>query len=276
MTTLAQPQTQPDLVAIKARQQVAWSAGDFAVIGATLVITSENLCEAAGLRAGQRVLDVATGSGNTAIAAARRFCHVAGIDYVPALLAHGRQRAAAEPLAVTFKEGDAEDIPFDDAGFDVVLSTFGVMFAPNQELAARELLRVCRSGGKIGLVNWTAEGFIGQMFRLIGKYVPPATGLKSPMVWGNESRLRELFGDDVASLEVRRRNFNFCYTSAGHFIDVFKTYYGPMLKAFAALNEDNQRALANELSDLLHRLNCSDDETLVVPGEYVEVIAVKR
>ncbi len=274
-TAASQVQTQLDLGAIKARQQVAWSSGDFAAIGATLVVSSETLCETVDLHAGQRVLDVATGSGNTAIAAARRWCDVTGIDYVPALLERGRERAAAERLAVNFQEGDAEDIPFLDGFFDVVLSTYGVMFAPNQEQAAQELLRVCKPGGKIGLVNWTPEGYIGQMFRIIGQYVPPPSGLKSPMLWGTEARLRDLFGEAVTSLEVRRSNFVFRYRSVEHWVAFFRTYYGPMLKTFAALDANKQAALAHDLGKLLQQFNRSDDATLVVPSEYVEVIAIK-
>ncbi len=278
MTAITEPktQTQPDLAAVKARQQVAWSSGDFAMIGATLVITSESLCEAVDLRADQHVLDVATGSGNTAIAAARRWCPVIGIDYVPALLERGRERAAAERLPVTFQDGDAENIPCPDASFDVVLSTFGVMFAPNQEQAAHELLRVCKSGGKIGLVNWTPEGFLGQLFRVIAKHVPPAPGMKSPMLWGNEGRLRELFGDAISTLEVKSRDFVFRYRSVEHWVEVFRTYYGPILKTFAALDTDKQAALTHDLTELLQRFNRSGGTSLVVPSEYVEVVAIKR
>jgi ubiquinone/menaquinone biosynthesis C-methylase UbiE len=273
--TQVQTQTQPDLTAIKARQQATWSTGDYAVIGTTVVVSAEMLCETVDLRAGQRVLDVATGSGNAAIAAARRWCDVTGIDYVPALLERARERAAAERLPVTFQEGDAENIPFPDAAFDVVLSTYGVMFAPNQERVARELLRVCRPGGKIGLVNWTPEGYIGQMFRVIARHVPPPAGLKSPMLWGSEPRLRELFGDGVASLEVIRREYNFRYRSAEHWVEVFRTFYGPMNKTFAALGADAQVALTHDLVELLHRFNRGGDDALVVPSEYVEVIATR-
>lgn len=274
--TPAQTQPLPDLAAIKARQQVSWSSGDFAQIGATLMITSETLCDTVGLRAGQRVLDVATGSGNTAIAAARRWCEVTGIDYVPSLLERGRERAAAERLPVTFQEGDAEAIPAPDAAFDVVLSTFGVMFAPDQAQAAGEVLRVLRPGGKIGLVNWTPEGFLGHMFRVIGKYAPPPAGVKSPMLWGTEARLGELFGDAISSLQVNRRHFLFCYRSPAHFIEVFRTYYGPMLKTYAALDTEKQAGLTHDLTELLERFNNSGDATLIVPSEYAEVIAVKR
>src|SRR6185295_12558483 len=220
-------QPQVDLTAVKSRQQATWSSGDYAVIGTTLAITGELLCEAVELRAGQRVLDVAAGNGNATLAAARRWADVTTTDYVPALLERGRARAVAERLDVTFQEADAEQLPFADRSFDVVLSIFGVMFTPNQEQAAQELLRVCRPGGKIGLANWTPDGFIGHVFRTIGKYVPPPAGVKPPALWGTEQRLRELFGADIAKLTVNRRMFVFRYRSAEHFLDVFRTYYGP-------------------------------------------------
>lgn len=268
-------QTKPDLTVVKDRQQAAWSAGDYAVIGGSLVITSELLCEAVDVHAGQKVLDVATGSGNTALAAARRGCEVTGIDYVPSLLDRARERATAERLPVTLQEGDAEGLPFPNASFDVVLSTFGVMFAPDQEHAARELLRVCRSGGKIGLANWTPDSFIGKVFRAISEYVSPPAGLKSPMLWGTEAQLRDLFGDEITSLEVTRRTFVFRYQSAQHWLKTFRTYYGPMLKAFAALDADDQTDLERTLTELLKQFNRSDEATLVVPSEYLEVVARK-
>ena len=265
-----------DLNAVKQRQQAAWSAGDYSVVGATLVIVAEQLCESVDLRSGQRVLDVATGSGITAIAAARRYCEVMGLDYVPALLERARERAAAERLSVTFQEGDAENMPFPDASFDVVLSTFGVMFAPNQEQAARELLRVCRPGGKIGLASWTPDSFVGQLFRTIGKYVPPPAGVKPPSLWGTEERLRELFGDQVATLAVARRSFAFRYRSAEHWLEIFRTYYGPVHKTFGALDPERQEALATDLIALLQRFDIGGGAGLVVPSDYLEVVATKR
>ena len=273
MTT--QNQKQPDLAAVKSHQQIAWSTGDFAVIGVALVITGEQLCEAMDLRADQRVLDVAAGSGNTTLAAARRGCHATGIDYVPSLLERACERAAAERLPAIFQGGDAETIPFPDASFDAVLSTFGAMFTPNQEQAARELLRVCKPSGKIGLTNWTPDSYIGQMFRVIGEYVPPPPGLKSPMLWGTEGRLRELFGDAISSLEMTRRHFVFRYRSAEHWLEVFRTYYGPMTKTFAALNADKQVELTHDLTNLLQQFNRSGDATLAVPSEYLEVTMSK-
>ena len=269
-------QPQPDLMAVKSRQQATWSSGDYAVIGTTLSITGEMLCEAVELRPGQRVLDVAAGNGNATLAAARRWADVTSTDYVPALLERGRARAAAERLPVTFREADAEDLPFADSSFDVVLSVFGVMFTPNQEQAAQELLRVCRPGGTIGLASWTPEGFIGQVFRTIGKYVPPPAGVKSPALWGTEQRLGELFGAGISELTVNRRLFVFRYRSAEHLLYVFRTYYGPMLKAFAALDAAGQAGLAHDLTELLERFNQGGSETLAVPSEYLEVVATRH
>ena len=264
-----------DLNAIKARQQKSWAIGDYSVIGATLIVISEELCEAVDLHASQFVLDVATGSGNTAIAAARRFCKVTGMDYVPSLLEVGRRRAGAENLHVTFQEGDTENIPFGNASFDVVLSTLGVMFTPDQEKAASELLRVCRSGGKIGLANWTPTSFIGQVFRSIAKYIPPAPGLKSGALWGTEERLRELFGDGISSLQTTKRHFMFRYRSVAHWMDIFGTYYGPIATAFQSLDTAGQQGLSQDLMDLLEKYNIAKDGTLVVPAEYLEAVAIK-
>lgn len=269
-------QVQPDLMAVKRRQHATWSSGDYAVIGTTLTITGELLCEAIALRPGQRVLDVAAGNGNATLAAARRWGNVISTDYVPALLERGRAKATAEHLPVTFQEADAEDLPFADGSFDVVLSIFGVMFTPNQEQAARELLRVCRPGGTIGLANWTPESFIGQVFRTIGKYIPPAPGVKSPALWGTEERLRELFGDGIAELNTTQRVFVFRYRSAAHWLEVFRTYYGPMLKAFAALDDAGQAGLAQDLTALLERYNQGGAATLAVPSEYLEVVLTRR
>jgi SAM-dependent methyltransferase len=271
-----QPPAQLDLEALKARQQGAWSSGDYAVVGTTLQIVGEQLCEALDLRSGQKVLDVAAGNGNASLAAARRWCDVVSTDYVPSLLARGQTRAAAECLSIRFEEADAEALPFGDASFDAVLSTFGVMFTPNQDLAAAELVRVCRTGGKIGLANWTPEGFIGQLFKTLGKYLPPPAGAKSPALWGTEARIREMFGASAKSINIERRNFVFRYRSPEHFLEVFKNYYGPMLKAFAALDAANQQGLQNDLLALIARLNRAEDGTVVVPSEYLEIVVVKR
>ena len=266
----------PDLTALKDRQQAAWSSGDYAVVGTTLQIVGEELCEALDLRAGRKVLDVAAGNGMVSLAAARRWCEVTSTDYVPSLLERGRARASAEGLAIEFKEADAEALPFDDATFDTVVSTFGVMFTPNQDQAAAELLRVCKSDGQIGLANWTPDGFIGQVFKTLGKYLPPPAGAKSPLLWGTRARLTEMFGSAASSIKIEPRNFNFRYRSAEHFLDVFKTYYGPMLKAFAALDETKQNGLKNDLHALIARMNRADDGTMVVPSEYLEVVIAKR
>ncbi len=249
--------------------------GDYGKVGVTLVIMAERLCEAADLRSGQRVLDVATGNGNAALAAARRFCDVIGIDYVPMLLEEGRERAKAEGLQVDFREGDAEKLSFTDASFDVVLSTLGVMFAPNQERVASELLRVCRPGGRICLANWTPDGFIGHFFRTIGKHVPPPPLPNSPFRWGTEEGIRELLGDGVAELRAEQRSFAFRYRSAQHFVDYFRGYYGPSLKAFETLDAEGKESLERDLIELIGRFNSSGDETVVVPSDYFEVVAIR-
>ena len=266
----------PDLAALKSRQRLTWAAGDYAIIGQTLQIVGETLCEALDLRAGEKVLDVAAGNGNISLAAARRWCEVVSTDYVPSLLEHGRKRAAAEGLTIEFREADAEALPFPDDSFDAVVSTFGVMFTANQDQAAAELLRVCRSGGRIGLANWTPEGFIGQMFRTIGKHVPPPAGAKSPAAWGTRGRLIEMFGPAASSISTDVRQFTFRYRSPQHFLQVFRTYYGPMLKAFAALEEANQKALGDDLLALIAGLNRADDGTMVVPADYLEVVIARR
>src|ERR1700753_2741264 len=262
----------PDLKALKARQHAAWSSGDYAVIGTTLQIVGERLAESMDLRAGQTVLDVAAGNGNVTLAAARRWCEVTSTDYVPALLARGKLRADADGMDILFKEADAEALPFADASFDVVVSTFGVIFTPNQDRAAAELARVCRRGGKIGLANWTPEGFIGQVFKTLGKYLPPPAGAKSPALWGTFARLDELFGEEAISIKAESRMFNFRYRSPDHFLDVFKTFYGPVLKAFAALDAPGRESLRNDLHALIVRMNKSGDATMVVPSEYLEIV----
>ena len=264
-----------DLAVVKGRQQIAWGSGDYALIGTTLQIVGESLCEAVDLRSNQHVLDVAAGNGNATLAAARRFAEVVSTDYVASLLARGRERAAAERLPVTFQEADAENLPFPAGSFDVVLSTFGVMFTPNQEQAASELLRVCRPGGKIGLANWTPEGFIGTLFRTIGKYVPPAPGVKSPVLWGTKAHLRALFGAK-ATVAAEQKNFVFRYGSPKHWVETFRDYYGPVHKAFAAIDPNARKALEADLYALLDELNVAKDGTLVVPSAYLEVVITKE
>jgi ubiquinone/menaquinone biosynthesis C-methylase UbiE len=266
----------PDLKAVKARQQVAWSSGDSALIGTTLQIVGERLAEAMDLRPGHRVLDVAAGNGNATLAAARRWCEVTSTDYVDALLARGRARAAAEGLRVDFQVADAEALPFAEGSFDVVMSTFGGMFSPDQGRTAAELARVCRRGGRIGLANWTPDGFIGHMFKTIGKHLPPPPGVKSPANWGTRSFIEASFGAAASTNVAAPRPFVFRYRSAQHFLDVFRSYYGPMLKAFEALDEAGRKALARDIVDLIGRFNTSGDDTMVVPSEYLEVVVTRR
>jgi ubiquinone/menaquinone biosynthesis C-methylase UbiE len=264
-----------DLSTIKGRQQLAWGSGDYAIVGTTLQIVGETLCEAVDLRSNQRVLDVAAGNGNATLAAARRFADVVSTDYVAALLEGGRRRAEADRLPVTFQEADAEALPFADASFDVVLSTFGVMFTPNQEKAAGELLRVCRPGGKIGLANWTPDSFIGQMFKVLGKYVPPVAGVAPPSLWGTKARLDTLFGAQAA-VAAESRNFVFRYKSPVHWLEIFRDYYGPVLKAFASLAPEARTALEKDLLALLDKHNVAKDGTLVLPSEYLEAVITRK
>ncbi|HEX2150466.1 MAG TPA: methyltransferase domain-containing protein [Stellaceae bacterium] len=273
---LTADRTQPDLAAVKARQQSAWSSGDYAVVGTTLQIVGEQLCEALDLRPGSKVLDVAAGNGNATLAAARRWCEVTSTDYVPALLRRARERAAAEGLSVEFREADAEALPFPDASFNVVISTFGVMFTPDQDKAAAELLRVCRPGGKIGLASWTPDGFIGQLFKTLGKHLPPPAGVKSPALWGTRGRLDALFGAQAGYISAQPQMFVFRYRSPQHWIDVFKTFYGPMLKAFEALGTESQAALMRDLLALIGEFNRARDGTMVVRSEYLETVITKN
>jgi len=266
---------QPDLAAVKTKQQAAWSSGDYAIVGTTLQIVGEDLCEALDLRPGSKVLDVAAGNGNATLAAARRWCDVTSTDYVRALLNNGRDRAAAEKLKVEFREADAENLPFADKSFDVVMSTFGVMFTADHDKAAGEMLRVCRSGGKIGMANWTPEGFIGQLFKTLGKHLPPPAGVKSPALWGTRARLDEMFGK-AGEIDAQPRMFVFRYRSPEHWLEVFKTFYGPMLKAFAALDAAKQDALRSDLLALVRQFNRATDGTVAVRSEYLEVVITKR
>jgi len=260
---------------IKARQQKTWASGDYGAVAALIQPISEALVQAADLAAGSRVVDVATGTGNAAIAAARCLCTVTGVDYVPELLERGRVRAAAEQLPVTFVEGDAEALPCDDGAYDAVFSVVGVMFAPDQERAAAELTRVCRPGGTIALANWAPDGFIGELFRTVGRRVPPPPGVRAPVEWGSEPRLRELFGGRVSELRVTRREFVFRFASPEHFADYFRVHYGPTLKAFEALDDDNGKLLYADLVDLAERHNAATDGTAKIPSGYVEVLATR-
>jgi SAM-dependent methyltransferase len=270
VTTDRSPTLVPDLAAVKTRQQAMWASGDFAVIGTTLQIVGEELCEAVELEAGTRTLDVACGNGNAALAAARRFGRVTGLDYVPELLRRADERARAEHLELTTIEGDAERLPFEDASFDVALSTFGIMFAPDQERAAREIARVVKPGGRIGLANWTPEGFIGGLLKTVGKHVPPVPGLLSPILWGTQARLDELFRG-TRSVRAARKEFVFRYESAAHFIDIFRRYYGPTYVAFGKLDELGQARLTADIAELCARYT-RRQSSLVAPGEYLEVV----
>jgi SAM-dependent methyltransferase len=273
---LETPTSAPDLAAIKQRQQATWASGDFAVIGTTLQIVGETLAEAADIRADERVLDVAAGNGNATLAAARRHARVVSTDYVPALLGKGRERAHAEGLEVQFEVADVEALPFEDGSFDAVLSTFGAMFAPDHGRTAREMLRVLRPGGRIGMANWTPEGFIGRLFKVIGTHLPPPAGLKSPALWGTESHVVGLFGTRAAEIRCERRVFNFRYRSAAHWVQVFRDFYGPTHKAFSALDAAGGQALERDITALLQQMNSGGAASLVVPGEYLEIVVTTR
>jgi len=266
----------PDLAALKTRQQGAWASGDYAVIGTTLQLVGEQLAEACDLRSDEQVLDVAAGNGNATLAAARRGARVTSTDYVEALLQRGAERAKAERLEVRFQTADAEALPFADASFDAVLSTFGVMFTPDQAKAAAELARVCRPGGRIGLANWTPEGFIGQLFKTLGRHLPPPAGVAPPALWGTAAHLRTLFGEAATDIATTRRIFNFRYRSPAHFIEVFRTWYGPTHKAFAALPAEGAKALEQDMTRLLTDLDVGGGRGLVVPSEYLEVVIRRK
>lgn len=271
-TTMETTSTAPNYTAIKTKQKASWGSGDYGRIGITLQITGEALCEAMDIRSGQSVLDVAAGNGNASLAAARRFCKVVSTDYVPSLLEQSRIRATAEKLSIDYREADAEALPFDDASFDNVVSTFGVMFAPNQELAAAEMIRVCKKGGKIGLANWTPDSFVGQIFKTVGKHVPPPPGVNSSAAWGTQSFLDKRFGAHAAKIEVTPRKFAFRYHSPEHWLDIFSTFYGPMVKAFEALGETAGASLRDDLRTLVGRHNQATDGTMVAPANYLEVV----
>jgi len=261
---------------LKAKQRKTWASGDYGAVAALIQPIAEYLVQAADLSAGSRVLDVAAGTGNASIAAARCGCRVTSTDFVPALLARGRERAEAEHLPMDFDVADAEDLPYPDGSFDAVISVVGAMFAPDQERVADELTRVCRSGGTIAMANWTPDGFIGQLFKTLGQHMPPPAGAKSPALWGVATHVRELFGDAAASIRITPRHFNFRYRSAAHFLEVFRTWYGPIHKAFLALPSDKGHALAADLTALLLRMNVAGEGSLVVPGEYAEIVVTRR
>jgi SAM-dependent methyltransferase len=272
MPAMPQPLAMPDYAAIKSKQNAAWASGDYAKIGTTLQIVGERLAEAMDLRPGSKVLDVAAGNGNATLAFARRWCDVTSTDYVDTLLARGRARAEAEALAVTYQIADVEQLPFENGTFDAVVSTFGVMFAPNQLKAASELLRVCRSGGKIGMANWTPAGFIGQVFKTLGKHVAPPPGVNSPALWGDKHWIEEVFAGQQRSIAVNDSAFVFRYRSPEHFVDFFRTYYGPVHKAFLTLDATGQTALAADLHATIARFNTATDGSMRVPADYSEIV----
>ena len=264
------PAPTADLTAVKVRQQAMWASGDFAVVGTTLQIVGESLAEAVDLQAGSRVLDVACGNGNASLAAARRFTRVTGVDYVPTLLERAGERARAERLDIEFLGGDAENLPFEDGQFDVALSTYGIMFTADHERAAREIVRVVKPGGKIGLANWTPEGFIGQFLKTVGRHVPPPPGVQSPATWGSEERLRELF-PRMRAIRTERKDFVFRYESTAHFIDVFRNYYGPTYQAFRKLDAEGQVLLERDIVELCARF-ARPGTAFAVPAQYLEVV----
>ncbi len=277
MTSLAAvlPDTTPDFDAIKKKQQLTWASGNYAKVGSTLQLSGELLCEAMDLRSGATVLDVAAGNGNATLAAARRHCNVTSTDYVRELLDQSAERAQADGFPIQYQVADAENLPFMDGQFDNVMSTFGVMFTPNQARSASEMLRVCRPGGKIGLANWTPDGFIGQLFKLIGKYVTPPAGLSSPALWGTEGFINTHFGHAAAAIEIEQREFCFRYLSPEHWLDVFRTYYGPTHKAFGALPEVEQALLAADILELIHKHNVATDGTMKLPSTYLQIVITK-
>ena len=268
--------TSLDLAAIKERQQQTWASGDYAAVATRIVLIAEQLVDAADLHAGQAVLDVATGSGNAALAAARCGCRVTGIDYVPSLLDQARARAAVEGLDIDFREGDAERLPFDADAFDAVVSCLGVMFTPDQEGAAAELARVCRPGGTIALASWTPASFVGGMFRTVASRLPPPVGLKPPGLWGTEERVQELLGPTVDRVTFTRRNFVFRFRSPDDFVGFFRANYGPVHKAFEALDEADQQGLHEDFVALARDHDRGTGESIAIPSEYLEVIAVRR
>ncbi len=265
-----------DFEAIKAKQNATWSAGDYASIGATLQIVGENLAEAMDLRGGHSVLDVAAGNGNFTLAAARRHGDVTSTDYVGDLLDFGAARAEACGLTVNFEIADAENLPYENHAFDAIGSTFGVMFAPNHVRAASELSRVCRPGGKIGMANWTPDGFVGNMFKTVGQYNPPPAGVKSPAFWGTEDYLDELFGAIASDLSIQERAFVFRYRSPEHWMEIFENAFGPIVKTMGILDDAGKAALRTDLIDLIGRFNTATDGTMVVPGAYLEVVITKK
>lgn len=265
----------PDLAALKQKQQGTWSSGDYSVIGVTLQIVGESLCEAVDLRSGERVIDIAAGNGNASLAAARRFAEVTSTDYVSALLDKARARAQAEGLEIDFREADAEALDFPDGSFDVALSTFGIMFTADHARAAAEMKRVVRSGGRIAMANWTPEGFIGRLLKTIGGHVSPPPGAVPPVRWGTKAWLEEAFGAEAEEISITSKDFVFRYRSPEHWLDIFRKWYGPMLKAFGALDEEGAKNLEADILNLIRQANQASDGTMVVPSEYLEIVIRK-
>jgi ubiquinone/menaquinone biosynthesis C-methylase UbiE len=265
----------PDLTQVKRRQQQMWASGDFHAVAALIQPVADVLCDAVDLQAGWRVLDVATGSGNAAIAAARCGCDVVGIDYVPDLLVRGRRRAEAEGVPVLLLEGDAEAIPFPDAGFDAVLSVYGAMFAPDHRQTAAELTRVCTPGGKIGLATWTPDGFVGEMLKVVAGHVPPVPGVASPLLWGSKQYVSDLLGDEIDALTCTERIFTFRFRSAEGFVDYFRSFYGPTLKAFEAVGDAGADALYADLVNLVRRHAGTNSGPVSIPATWLETVATR-
>jgi SAM-dependent methyltransferase len=269
-------QTAPDLEQVKQKQQLMWASGDFHQVAALIQSVADQVAEALDIQAGWRVLDVATGSGNAALAAARLGAETVGVDYVPALLERGRRRVEAEGLDVLLVEGDAEALPFGDGEFDAVTSVFGSMFAPNHERAAAELVRVVKPGGKIGLATWTPDGFIGELLRAVAQHVPPAAGVASPILWGTETHLRRIFGDAIASIRCRERTFVFRSRSAEDWVDFFRAYYGPTFKAFEAVGPEGEEALHADLVALVDTYTGRSNGPITIPATWLQTVAVRR
>lgn len=269
-------QASPDYEAIKTKQNAAWGSGDYAKVGVMLQLVGETLAEAMELPYGAQVLDVAAGNGNVTLAMARRGYDVTSSDYVGELLDMGRGRAEAEGFDINFKVADAENLPFDDGSFTGVVSTFGVMFTPNQEQSASELLRVCKSGGRIGLANWTPDGFIGQLFKTLGRLVPPPAGVQSPARWGTQEWLEENFGNEASDISITPKTFKLRFESPMAFIDLFRTYYGPVHKAFLALEPAGQDELTQDMLALIERFNIAEDGSSIIAADYLEVLVDKK
>lgn len=266
--------TSPESATAEARHHGFWVVGDYTRIGVSLQMTGEQLCETMDLRAGQSVLDVASGNGNASLAAARRFCRVVATGHATPVLDKSRKRAEAEGLPIDYRLAEVEALPFADAQFDNVVSTFGVMFTVNQAQTTAELTRVCKAGGKIGLANWTPQGFFGQLVNVIESHIQPPDGVCSPSTWGNEEFIQTTFQPYARSIKTYDRAFSFRYQSPTHWVDVFMADYGPSMSAFEALDESDNLALRRDMLNVINRFNRATDGTMVVPSEYIDVVIV--